>query len=293
MYNGEKFLKEQVDSVLQQTYSPIELIIADDASTDESRKVLNAYEHHPGVKIIYRDQNIGVAKNFALAAGQAKGEFIAFSDQDDIWKANKIERLVAAIGAKPLVYSDSILIDKDGRSLGKKLSRLKNMYSGSDSRGYMFYSCVWGHGMLITRDLLLTSLPMPEKIHHDIWLAFIAFQHGGICFCDEALTYYRRHDETNSIALPERVRQRRREQRYHDYEDKLEWIRLMRDRERAEYKPFFNEMVRLYELKAKRNFVWPLFFFMLKHRKAIFRLTNKNFFSQLAEILKQARGEKL
>ena len=293
VYNGEKYLKEQVDSILAQSYRPIELIIADDASTDDTRKILRQYENNSSVKIIYREKNIGLAKNFSLVAEEAAGTYIAFSDQDDIWIDNKIENLVNAIPGKPLVYSDSLLVDENGNSLNKKLSDIKKMYTGTDSRGYMFYSCVWGHGMLITKELLHRSSPMPGEIHHDVWLAFKAFQNGGIFFHNETLTYYRRHDATSTIAIPQKLQQREDEQRFHDYRKNLTWIQLMAANEREEYKPFFNEMARLYSLKEKRSFVWPLVFFMLKHRKAIFQLTYKNFFSQLVEILKQARGEKL
>lgn len=293
VYNGEKYLKEQVDSILAQTYRPIELIIADDASTDNTKKILDQYENNPSVRLIYREKNIGLAKNFSLATEKATGVYIAFSDQDDVWIENKIEKLVNAIPGKHLVYSDSLLVDENGNSLNKKLSDIKKMYTGTDSRGYMFYNCVWGHGMLITKELLHQSSPMPEAIHHDVWLAFKAFQNGGIFFHNEILTRYRRHDNTSSIVTPEKMRQRKNEQRFYDYRKNLHWIELMAANEREEFKPFFSEMVRLYSLKEKRSYVWPLVFFMLKHRKAIFQLTYKNFFSQLVEILKQARGEKL
>ena len=293
VYNGEKYLKEQVDSILAQTYRPIELIIADDASTDNTKKILGQYENNPFVRLIYREKNIGLAKNFSLAAERATGAYIAFSDQDDIWIENKIEKLVNAIPGKHLVYSDSFFVDESGNSLNKKLSDIKKMYTGTDSRCYMFYSCVWGHGMLITKELLHQSLPMAENIHHDIWLVFKAFQNGGIFFYNETLTRYRRHNETTSIAIPQKMGQRKNEQRFYDYRKNLHWIQLMAANEREEFKPFFNEMAKLYSLKEKRSYVWPLVFFMLKHRKAIFQLTYKNFFSQLVEILKQARGEKL
>ena len=163
-YNGERFLEEQVASILRQTYHPLELIISDDHSQDGTVALLEKYKGRAGISVFFQEKNIGLTRNFEFAALQTRGELIAFSDQDDIWLDNKIEQLVAAMRDKPLVYSDSLLVDEQGNSINKKLSDLRKMYSGTDSRGYILYSCVWGHGMLITKDLFEKSLPMPVEI---------------------------------------------------------------------------------------------------------------------------------
>lgn len=290
-YNGVKYLREQVDSILHQTYQPFELIISDDASTDGTAALLKQYEGNPAIRIFYQEANMGLTRNFEFAARQARGKFIAFSDQDDVWVADKIAKLVNAIGDKPLVYSDSLLTDAAGNSIGKKLSDLKKMYSGGDSRGYVLYSCVWGHGMLITRELLQRSLPMPSGVHHDIWIVFQAFLHGGILYLDEVLTYYRQHRESTSQTLPDKERTKPVNTRYDEYKKKLHWIELMQQHEREEWQPFYRELVRLYRAK-ERGYVFPLVGFMLRYRKEIFRFSKKGFASQFVEILKQARGEK-
>ncbi len=291
-YNGEKFLAPQIDSILSQDYQPLELIISDDASGDGTAGVLKRYENTPGVHIFYQDKNIGLTKNFAFAAAKAKGELIAFSDQDDVWMENKIQALVDAIDNSPLVYSDSLLVDETGQSMNKKLSDLKKMYTGDDSRGYILYSCVWGHGMLITRELLEKSLPMPDEIHHDIWIAFQAFLNGGIKYLDEVLTHYRQHSHSTSQTLPGQNSVRIKDSRYAAYKKKLRWIELMQEHEREELQPFYKKLRTLYAAKENENYVWPLVSFMLKYRKEIFRHSKKGFASQLVEILKQARGER-
>src|SRR5689334_6476928 len=96
-FNGARFLEDQVESILNQTYPNIELLISDDASIDESIIILKKYEHHPLVKLFYNKQNVGFAKNFETAAMLTKGNYIAFSDQDDIWLPDKIEKLYTAI----------------------------------------------------------------------------------------------------------------------------------------------------------------------------------------------------
>jgi glycosyltransferase involved in cell wall biosynthesis len=291
-YNGEKFIAQQVDSILRQTYSPIELIISDDASADQTSRILEKYKADSRITFFRRDQNIGLSANFSFAASQAKGELIAFSDQDDIWLENKIEKLVAHTGDSPLVYSNSILTDETGNPTGKKLTDLRAMYSGNDSRCYILYSCVWGHSMLITRNLLMHSLPIPATIHHDIWIAYRAFIEGGILYHDEVLTLYRQHSSSYTGALSKSKATRKRAERYQAYQKQLHWIQLMQQNERSQYQPFYTRLAALYGEKEKGKYVFGLLFFMLRHREILFRLSGKSLLSNIIEIIKQARGEK-
>lgn len=290
-FNGGKFLVQQLESILAQSYQPLELIISDDASTDNTPQILKQYENRPGIRIYYQEENLGLSANYSFAASLAKGELIAFSDQDDIWKEDKIEKLVKGIREFHLIYSDSMLISETGESLDKKLSDLKQMYSGTDSRGHFLYSCVWGHGMMVTRQLLENSLPFPSEVHHDTWITYKAFHLGGIKYLDDTLTFYRQYETstTNSIQLKNG---KARQARYHAYREKLQWVSIMKQYERPEYQPFYSKLFDLYSEKEKRTYVFPLIPFMLKHRKAIFRFSKKGFASHLVEIIKQARSER-
>jgi len=292
-YNGAKYLATQLDSIMRQTYKPLELIISDDASTDDTWQVLQRYENNPAISIFYNEKNIGLAKNFDFASWKAKGELIAYSDQDDIWAENKIERLYSAMGENLLVYSDSELVDNNGNSLGKKLSGIRNMYTGEDSRGYIFSSVVWGHGMLIKKELLQLSEPLPANVHHDVWLAFKAITHGGIAYLDEVLTKYRQHPDSSSITLPAEWHKRKDTERYRDFKKQLDWMQLMHEHERDEYKPFYARLILLYSKKEKGKYVWPLVFFMLGSRKKLFMFPRKSFISNLIEIFKHGRGVKV
>ena len=290
-YNGEAHIIEQVESILNQTYKQIELIIADDGSEDNTPELLNKFANNDKVKLILRDQNMGLAANFYDACLQSKGHFIAFSDQDDIWLPGKIETLVSNIGKYPLIYSDSMLVNENGKSLNKKLSDLRKMYTGTDSRGYVFYNCVWGHGMLITKTLYEGAKPFPPGIHHDVWLAFIAFKKGGIKYHDEVLTLYRQHSGSNSKTLPQKMPSRKKLHKFNDFTLQLNWINLMREKERPEYKEFYDKLYELYSRKARGSYVFPLFSFLIKNRKILFILSRKGKLSQWVEIIKQARGE--
>ena len=97
-YNGEKYIEEQINSILQQTYSPLEVIIVDDASTDNTVSILRQFEtSHSCIKVFTSEVNAGYIKNFEKGMLLARGEYIALSDQDDIWEEEKLCRLMEEI----------------------------------------------------------------------------------------------------------------------------------------------------------------------------------------------------
>ena len=279
--------------MLQQTWPNIEIIISDDHSGDNTLLILQQYENDPRFRISHQPENIGAIQNFEYAIRQATGEYIAFCDQDDIWLPEKIEKLYNAIGDQWLVYSDSILVDEGGQSLQKNLSQLRRMYSGKDSRGFIFSNVVWGHAMLVSKRLIGEVLPIPAGIPHDIWFAVRATTLTGIKYLDLPLTLYRQHSKTITTTIAQKAITRPHEKRYTDFEEKLNWIGLLRDNENGKKRSFYEELYRLYSEKAKSVFAWPLFFFMLKHQAVLFQFTNKNLLSRLIEIRKQCRRERL
>jgi glycosyltransferase involved in cell wall biosynthesis len=290
-YNGEDFLKEQLDSLLTQTYRPLEIIISDDCSTDNTAAILKSYSHHEVLKIFYQQDNLGPVRNFEFAALQATGSHIAFSDQDDIWMPHKIQRLYDNMGEASLVYSDSELVDENGGALNIKLSDLKHMYSGNDSRGFILYNVVWGHTMMVSKALLQQSLPIPTDIPHDIWLAFKAVTLNCIVYVDEVLAKYRQHSKTYTKTLPQKYQKRKLYQRYKAFKKKLEWISIMQANERSNYQSFYKKLLALYKKKQTGHYSLPLFFFLVKNWKALFQFSKKSMLSQFIEIMKQARGE--
>lgn len=276
--------------MLQQTWKNIEIVISDDHSSDGTVAMLKDYETDPRFRIFFQQENLGPVNNFDFVIRQAKGDFIAFCDQDDIWLPEKLSTLVAEIGDASLVYCDSILIDEHGQSLQKKLSDLRNMYTGNDTRGFVFSNVVWGHAAMIRHSLVEIALPMPAGVPHDIWFAVKAAVAGGIKYVHKPLTLYRQHSKTVTTTLAQKATARKREKRYMDFLDKLRWIGLLRDND-ASNRSFFETLHRLYGKKEKGSFSWPLFFFLLTHQEDLFRFTRKNFLSRLTEIRKLSRGE--
>jgi glycosyltransferase involved in cell wall biosynthesis len=293
-YNGERFLKEQIDSIVNQTYPDLEIIISDDCSADSTRAIINNYRNFDNIKIIFNEKNKGFTKNFEFAATLASGNYLAFSDQDDIWLPEKIEKLYHAISKYSLVYSDSKLINDSGAFLNKKLSDFRKFKKTiHDSRGFAFFNVVSGHTILIKKELLLNALPIPDGYYHDWWLAYQAANLKGAIFLDEALTLYRQHHQTITKTIPDRqVVSRKFEKRYQDFMKELLWIEKCKNNESEKHKTFFTQLYDLFILKKRNVFVWSLFYFLIKNEKAIFQFSNKGYLSKLVEMRKMARGER-
>jgi len=289
-YNGQQFIKQQIESLLSQTYPNIEIIISDDASTDGTVKILEEFLSEQRIKLFFQPANLGSSKNFEFAVGKAHGDFIAFSDQDDIWLPTKVEKLYAAIGESYLVYCDSELINEKGDKLNKKISDLRRMYAGKDTAGFILFNVVWGHAMMISRALLPLILPIPSGIPHDIWIAFRAATITGIKYLDLPLTLYRQHNSTATKTVAIKAKSRNMSERYADFKKQLHWIEVMYNNERASSKDFYNRLFTLYQRKEHEKWVWQLFFFLMNHRKEIFMFSKKKSASQVVEIFKQAKG---
>jgi glycosyltransferase involved in cell wall biosynthesis len=196
-YNCEKYLKEQIDSILGQSYTNIELIITDDCSTDNTPTILREFaDKYENVHVYFNETNLGLIRNFENAVKYAQGEYIAFADHDDIWLPEKIQRLVDNIGDNTLVYSDSAYIDAEGKLMGKKLSDYRHLISGKNLYAFDTEGGIWvaAHAIMFRRELLNFALPFPfPHLNHDGWMAYIAMLNGTIRFVPEVLVLYRQH----------------------------------------------------------------------------------------------------
>lgn len=197
IYNGEKYLKEQLDSIINQTYTNIELIIVDDCSFDKSREIVKEYKKkYDFIKLFENDSNLGLVKNFEKSISLCTGEYIALSDQDDIWEYSKLEKLINIIEKEnlDLVYCDSLMINENAESLNKKLSENTPDYSLCDNLFLLFNNGIAGHSMLFkNRDLVI---PFPNNIDlHDLWITYIFSSSNKIGFLKLPLVKYRIHNQ--------------------------------------------------------------------------------------------------
>lgn len=200
-YNGAKYLSEQIDSILSQTISNFELIICDDCSTDETWIVLEDYALKDNrIKLFRNNENLGFKKNFEKALTLCSGDYIALSDQDDIWTPNHLELLYTHIGDKMVVCGNAEMIGSDGESLGLTLQELESFNYVPDDNLQLASSVIFfrnpfqGASMMIKKSFLKYALPIPESIkYHDSWFSNLSPFCGGIAYTTEIVNKYRMH----------------------------------------------------------------------------------------------------
>lgn len=200
VYNGEKYLREQIDSILNQTFADFELVVCDDCSNDGTWETLQEYlSKDSRLKIYKNDRNIGFKRNFERAISLCKGDFIALSDQDDVWESNHIELLYTNLNGKWLACGNSELVDEKGNSLGFTLKEQEALDYIPDNDFdklksiLLFRNPYQGATMLFTKELVPFILPFPESVnYHDTWIASVACITGGLSYVDEVLLKYRR-----------------------------------------------------------------------------------------------------
>jgi len=199
-YNGAEYIEAQLQSIIGQTYSELEIIIVDDASQDDTVPTLTSFaKKHNNISIHNYTENVGYIKNFERGIALAKGNFIALSDQDDWWEPTKIEQLKKQLKNNDLIYCDSAFVDENLKPLGKSFSTIKNMISSKNPINFLIDNCVSGHAMLFKKELFNKAIPFPELIPHDWWLTYIASVNNGVSYFDKPLIKYRHH-QNNVIA---------------------------------------------------------------------------------------------
>lgn len=201
-YNGEKYLKEQLDSILNQTYTDYELIICDDCSSDSTIAILKDYAVKDNrIKVFYNEMNLGFKKNFQKAISICRGDYVALCDQDDIWTPDHLEILLGNIGDNYVICGNNLLVDEKGLSTNisffeSNIFDPKIYKTNEDILNKIFFSgsCFQGASMLIKRTYLSTILPIPETVeYHDLWFASLACSQNKFCYTTDIVTHYRQH----------------------------------------------------------------------------------------------------
>ena len=199
-YNGARFLHEQIASILCQLAAEDELIISDDASSDDTPVLVRSFDD-PRIRF-FTHPRLGVARNFECALGHARGDIVFLSDQDDVWMPDKIARMCAFMerGGYQCIMCNCQLVDA-GLGLVKS-PHFDASWPMQRSFWHNLYNNAWlGCCMAFRRQVLEQTLPFPRGLAaHDLWIALYAQWHFRCGYMqDDVLVSYRRHESTVSF----------------------------------------------------------------------------------------------
>jgi glycosyltransferase involved in cell wall biosynthesis len=299
-YNGAQHLEEQIKSIIAQTYKNVEIIAVDDCSTDATLSILEKYKTKATIQVHSNPSNLGYIKNFEKAISLCHGEFIALSDQDDIWEPHKLQRLFDEIKDNILIYADSMMIDHKGENLDKKISTILNFIKGHKPEAFLFHNCVAGHTMMFKKELMKYIFPFPENLFHDWWIAFAASAVGEITYVDECLVKYRQHNATNTDMLhlrtPKKLEETEKSKRVD--EKTLGIVRDLSVYNNFAYlskkdKSFIEALIRNYQSRINGIFSFKLFFQLASKRKTLYYIPKDPFIYKAVHILKEGFGSKI
>lgn len=207
-YNGAEYVREQIDSILNQTYTDFNLIISDDNSTDNTYDILKEYSKIDKRIILYKQsRNLGYVRNFEFLLNKVSSKFYMLCDQDDVWLPEKIEVYYNKMKDEKLdfVFGDLEIVDKDLNTVSKSFVRKKRLFykikKFTDFRLEYLYNCVTGCTIMAKSNLLSKVLPIPKEskyIIHDYWIALNYTLLGNVGFIDKPYIKYRQH-ENNQV----------------------------------------------------------------------------------------------
>ena len=197
-YNGERYIEEQINSILQQDYSEIYLLIRDDGSTDKTVNVLKRFAEDNKRITFYQGDNIGVINSFfdLLSNADPEMDFYSLSDQDDVWKTDKITKAVENLNRikhLPSMYCcDTILVDDNLNQLDYKIKKgLKKPGFGNALGENICTGCTCVLNRQL-RDLVIKDKPN-NIVMHDWWIYLCASRFGKVIYDENAYIYYRQH----------------------------------------------------------------------------------------------------
>jgi glycosyltransferase involved in cell wall biosynthesis len=304
-FNGEKYLAEQLDTLISQTYPNIEIIVVDDCSTDSTIEILKKYESGNKIKLFLNEKNLGFGKNFEKAIKLCNGEFISLCDQDDIWDTNKIQKLYDNLGNHILIYHDSELINSSGQSLHRKMSDVNNFVNGSNNKAFIFRNCIAGHTMFFKRKLTEFIFPIPEIFFHDWWMVYAATTIDKITFIPDVLVKYRQHEKsyTDTLKLKEtndktkgRITIADGDQRRLTNQKILERLEVLYQYQfnKQEDKMFLKKLIGLYTSKENDIFSFGLFTTLIMNINRLYVIDKgTGFLKKIQNILKESIGHRL
>ncbi len=213
LYNGSRYMRQQLDSILAQTHKVNEIIVCDDGSTDASKEILEEYKNeHPNLFFIhYNNKNLGPTKNIEKAIQACTGDIILLSDQDDYWETNKVKTIIQWFEQNPTmngVFSNGALMSSNGEldnnyclwdAMSFPYKAIKNSNNLNNLKLYIntVENCVTGATLAFRNNIPFLKQPFPLIKHlvHDRWLAMNLAESNNLGILEEKLIRYRLHSE--------------------------------------------------------------------------------------------------
>lgn len=206
-YNGEKYLRTQLDSIFNQTYQNFHLIVSDDGSKDDTLSILNEYRARfsDRITILPFKGNLGINRNFSYLLENGQHDYLMFSDQDDFWLSEKIEKTLQKMKQTEKIYGceHPILVHTDLQVVDSRLELIHPSFwtygqltprSASKLNRLLLQNNVTGCTVMINQALRKASLPIPkEAMMHDWWLALVAAAFGKVEHVKDQTMLYRQH----------------------------------------------------------------------------------------------------
>lgn len=292
-YNGEKYVREQIDSILNQTYKEFRLLISDDCSTDNTPSILEEYKNKDNrIEIYLQKDNLGVVKNFEFLLNKVQSKYYMFSDQDDIWKETKIEKSVNKIQEQDydLVYSDLEIVDENLIVTNKSYWKEKGIYGKiknyNNFESLYLNNFVTGCTIISKKELINKFMPLPNNskyVLHDYWISLILSQNGKIAYIEEPLIKYRQH-KNNKVGSKKKSDELKSldEIRNLFIQVKIEHFNVFIENENKfnseEIKQLNKKSLKYYEMLKEKKYInfkdWGLFFKLYKYENFSYKMQN-------------------
>ena len=238
-YNGERFIEEQLNSIINQTVLPDEIIISDDGSQDNTvticRDFALLHQDIPTlIKCVVNEKNEhGVVRNYENAISYATGDIVFFCDQDDCWRQNKIERAIQLMSShkkKILIHDARVLKESEEGSFEVINKTLMPKFPFNDAGLYFLskerelisaflYCIINGMCIVADREYILSIMPFSKGFYHDQWVLFCGIADNEVMAVDEELALYRIHNN-NTSGLRTFQRKRSFMEKIHAYKEK-------------------------------------------------------------------------
>lgn len=272
-YNGGKFLREQLDSILVQSRPIDELVICDDGSTDNTIEILKEFSNDTPfpVNIVINEKKLGSTKNFEKAISLCSGNIIVLCDQDDIWLSHKISILEKIFETNPdcgMVFTDAMVVDESNiplyrlwKNIGFNKRQQKIFMSENALLLFIGGNVVTGATAAIRKSFFEQTKPFPSDFIHDYWLAIVAAFQKKLIFNAALTIHYRKHS-SQQLGTPDEESWNKRLNKVFDFDESILSMRSIQNELdhrfhlQERHRQLFISKINFYTFRSKLPSAW-------------------------------------